>query len=137
MIRCNEDGWICVAMHDPSGRRGLWYRLTAEGIEICAGREGDDDFVKIPFDNPAFEGVSDCMQSAGYAGYQAYPYDIPGKFAATKRWELRREIVAGIEFLEDPENLKLAHEDLAYIDSLDAKWRESDRSDLTAENFQG
>lgn len=49
-----EDGrgaLTCVAMHDPSGRRGLWFRTDREddgegGLEtvvrLYAGREGDD-----------------------------------------------------------------------------------------------
>ena len=47
-MRCNESGWICVAMHDPQGRRGLWYRESGdEQIELCAGREGDDSYIRI------------------------------------------------------------------------------------------
>lgn len=50
-----------MGLPDPSGRRGLWMRLTpapAEGyipknvspikhLELCAGREGDDDYVHL------------------------------------------------------------------------------------------
>lgn len=48
--------WELVAMHDPAGRRGVWYReshalpgdpLTPRVIEVCAGREGDDEYVRI------------------------------------------------------------------------------------------
>lgn len=27
----------------PDPRRGIWMRVTANAIEMCAGREGDDD----------------------------------------------------------------------------------------------
>lgn len=39
--------WSCCSFHDESGRRGIWYRLTKDGVELCAGREGDDDHVLI------------------------------------------------------------------------------------------
>ncbi len=45
MLRCEEPGYICVTMGDH--RRGLWYRIADAGIEVCAGREGDDDHVKL------------------------------------------------------------------------------------------
>ena len=51
----------CVSMHDPTGRRGIWYRTettpmpTPDGstypavtkVEIVAGREGDDEEVTM------------------------------------------------------------------------------------------
>lgn len=45
-------------MHDPSGRRGLWARITegptgdrgAVKVELCAGREGDDAYVSFERD---------------------------------------------------------------------------------------
>lgn len=62
-MRLDEPGWRCAAMHDPSGRRGLWYRDVRMGpepthlellhpgprvgVEVCAGREGDDAFVAL------------------------------------------------------------------------------------------
>lgn len=64
----NEEGWICVAMHDPDGRRGLWYRLNKNGLlEFRAGREGDDAYVAI-FDArasvPAMINVFECARYA-------------------------------------------------------------------------
>lgn len=65
MMRCNSAGMSCVSMHDPTGRRGIWYRTettptptpTARGrsrrplavtkVEIVAGREGDDEEVTL------------------------------------------------------------------------------------------
>lgn len=54
--RAGRPGWLLLAMHDPTGRRGLWYRVTkdvtkdgdnVEAIEMCAGREGDDAYFKL------------------------------------------------------------------------------------------
>jgi len=50
VYRCNEPGWCLVAL--PDGRRGLWYRETREkghlvGLELCAGRAGDDHYVDV------------------------------------------------------------------------------------------
>lgn len=47
--RAFEPGYVLAAMNDVSQRRGIWYRHNKEenSIEICAGREGDDGYVKI------------------------------------------------------------------------------------------
>ena len=34
-------------MHDPAGRRGIWYRESPGVVELCAGRDGDDAYVRI------------------------------------------------------------------------------------------
>lgn len=60
MSSLEKAGWKCIAMHDPAGRRGVWYRTTPRDvrtdqkiqepvgtIEMCAGREGDDAYVII------------------------------------------------------------------------------------------
>jgi hypothetical protein len=48
-MRHQEPGWELLCMYDPAGRRGIWTRsrLDGYGIEICTGREGDDDYVII------------------------------------------------------------------------------------------
>ena len=43
--RCDEEGYLELAK--PDGRRGLWMRETLQTLELCAGREGDDDYVKL------------------------------------------------------------------------------------------
>jgi hypothetical protein len=65
MARKDEPGWIPIAMHDPVGRRGLWYRLR-EGfvVELCSGREGEDAFARIKYDP-----YSDLVQVLDYARY--------------------------------------------------------------------
>jgi hypothetical protein len=42
-----KDTWICCSMHDKSERRGIWYRKIKDQIQICAGREGDDEFISV------------------------------------------------------------------------------------------
>ena len=47
MLRMNEPGWTLLVMHDPAIRRGLWCRETEGKVELCAGREGGDDYVML------------------------------------------------------------------------------------------
>lgn len=46
-MRCEEEGWIQLAL--PDDRRGLWIRITATALELCAGREGDDDYARFAY----------------------------------------------------------------------------------------
>lgn len=58
-MRCMVEGVIPLAMHDPDERRGLWARIVANDdagatvplrpteIQLFAGREGDDAYVKL------------------------------------------------------------------------------------------
>jgi len=61
MMRKNGPGYRLLAMHDPAGRRGLWYRVVktspppgetalVQSVEICSGREGDDGHVVLKLD---------------------------------------------------------------------------------------
>lgn len=45
--RAYEGGWTLVAMNDPAGRRGIWYKWADDTLEVCAGRGGDDDYVRV------------------------------------------------------------------------------------------
>lgn len=49
MLRAFEKGWTCCSLHDPSMRRGLWYRTSDDdtSLELCAGREGDDEYIQL------------------------------------------------------------------------------------------
>lgn len=51
MERSRQSGWVLAVRDDPSGRRGFWYRETVEDgrhvLELCAGREGDDVYVRL------------------------------------------------------------------------------------------
>lgn len=65
-MRAAESGWVKIGITCASGRRSLWLREnfnqtqdlqieeykgykfhTLESFELCAGREGDDAYVKI------------------------------------------------------------------------------------------
>jgi len=51
--RTADKTWRLVAMHDPAGRRGLWFKTRYDnrgnfyGIELCSGREGDDAYASF------------------------------------------------------------------------------------------
>lgn len=45
--RAFEDGYRCVTMVDPAGRRGLWFRYRDNVLEVCSGREGDDAYARF------------------------------------------------------------------------------------------
>lgn len=74
-LRACEPGWICISMHDPAGRRGLWFRRTSDGgVELCAGREGDDAWAKVEPDgtvrgmrSPGLDAIVDCLEYAAAA----------------------------------------------------------------------
>lgn len=46
-MRSSQPGWQCASMHDPAGRRGIWFRESAGVVELCAGREGDDWYARL------------------------------------------------------------------------------------------
>ncbi len=69
-LRCNEVAPNGLAWHKigVDGRRSLWVRFTHPTmLELCAGREGDDDYVSIDASNPKFAELYDLMLSALYA----------------------------------------------------------------------
>jgi hypothetical protein len=79
-VRCEEPGWEEIGKQCSAGRRSLWLRInytpeeiaeaeanlekgvstilatvgTVSSIELCAGREGDDDYVRIERTHPLF-----------------------------------------------------------------------------------
>lgn len=60
--------WHQVAMLDPEGRRGLWMRrLSADALELRAGREGDDCWAVVTGD--AARGVEDCLRVVRWMFY--------------------------------------------------------------------
>lgn len=72
-MRFEEPGYKQVSLPDPAGRRGLWIRRTPpheddrdalpETIELCAGREGDDDYVKISVGDTITGKTLDALES--------------------------------------------------------------------------
>ncbi len=48
MMRCNQPGYVRCSKYDSASRRAIWYRTNDDGsVEVCAGREGDDNYVKL------------------------------------------------------------------------------------------
>lgn len=45
--RASQPGWRKIIDPDKSGRRAVWFRRAGEALEICGGREGDDDYVLL------------------------------------------------------------------------------------------
>lgn len=70
MTRSTEPGYVRIGIYDDAERRSLWARCTDEAIELCAGREGDDDYVKVDRSNPAFAQLRDVIECACFARRQ-------------------------------------------------------------------
>ena len=69
MQRYKEPGWERVTPPDKAGRRALWMReVPGGGLELCAGREGDDAYVKISSDHPEYKNLIDLLYTLQY-GY--------------------------------------------------------------------
>lgn len=72
---CDPDGWHEVML--PDGRRGLWERegkcggCDAPTVEYCAGREGDDAYVRLVVGElvtgDLLAALGDVMATAGWA----------------------------------------------------------------------
>lgn len=77
MLRCTQAGWKKIGITCSSGRRSLWFKIDIEEdrdpyrsstIELCAGREGDDAYVKISREDfPLFDELLDVLLTAEYA----------------------------------------------------------------------
>lgn len=57
-LRAFEPGWIRIGRYESSRRRSIWARRTEEGFELCAGREGDDDYAVVRYGDPVCEIIS-------------------------------------------------------------------------------
>ncbi len=95
-MRLDEPGWDEIGKRCAAGRRSLWLRVnyTNEEIaraeariaeygpdggaiyahgenvasfELCAGREGDDDYVKVDHSNPQFAELLGILLTARFA----------------------------------------------------------------------
>ena len=68
MMRCNEPGYVRIGILCTAGRRSLWVRWCEGGaVELCAGREGDDAYVRIAADDPLHGGLRDVLAAAEFA----------------------------------------------------------------------
>lgn len=65
--RYQDPGWRRIGRIDKPQRRSLWIRETYNTIELCAGREGDDAYVKIAPDNPQWHDLRDVLSRARFA----------------------------------------------------------------------
>jgi hypothetical protein len=68
--------WIEIGKRCSAGRRSLWTRqITTErngngeiiGFELCAGREGGDDFVRVMNYNKQFKELLAVLETAEFA----------------------------------------------------------------------
>lgn len=68
-MRSSQLGWITVAQHDAC--RGVWYRMpSAEELEVCAGRDGDDVYLRVRKDEvpgATFDALVAVMQAGEWA----------------------------------------------------------------------
>lgn len=69
MNRYKEEGYELVVQAD--SRRGLWFRTTDKGMEICAGREGDDEYVFLKVGEKLtrkdIQNLKECFYSLAWA----------------------------------------------------------------------
>lgn len=67
MMRSSEPGWAQVGPLDPTGRRGLWQRLPDDAtLELCAGREGDDSYVRLSLEKHQRAELMDLLSTSMY-----------------------------------------------------------------------
>lgn len=59
--------WVRIGGLCSAGRRSLWVRIGEGKIELCAGREGDDNQVTIDKSNPQFETLKELFSTAVWA----------------------------------------------------------------------
>lgn len=62
-----EPGWVRIGVTCSSGRRSLWVRIDSDFFELRAGRGGNDSYVKVTRDNPAFPQLLDVLLRAVFA----------------------------------------------------------------------
>lgn len=70
--RYQEPGWRRIGRIDSTGRRSLWIRETWTGdgpacIELCAGREGDDAYVRLTPADPQWRDLENVFTRARFA----------------------------------------------------------------------
>lgn len=65
--RYAEPGWHRIGRIDKPRRRSLWIRESPNCIELCAGREGDDGYVRITPDNPQWRDLENVLSRARFA----------------------------------------------------------------------
>lgn len=79
-VECPVCHWQKIGVTCSAGRRSMWLKVNridedsgidspenTESIEICAGREGDDAYVKIDRTNPQFSDFFELFTTARFA----------------------------------------------------------------------
>lgn len=89
-----DPSWHRIGRICGANRRSLWIRETYVGeesiIELAAGREGDDAYVKITKANPQYRDLVDVLTSARFAAEWEQPEGFTlEEEEALKRKELR------------------------------------------------
>lgn len=92
--RCHEPGWRRIGRIDKPQRRSLWIRESRGGIELCAGREGDDAYVRLTPDNPQWRELRDVLTRARFAA----------EFEDSDGLTLEREAIARGEVVAEDED---------------------------------
>lgn len=89
-MRAEQPGWNLIAMHDPADRRGVWMRHNAgeQTTEICAGREGDDDYIKFSIGEKITPQQIVALNSIMQTAMWAIDLAIDAGQVISKRWQL-------------------------------------------------
>lgn len=104
--RCDQPGWVDIGKSD--GRRSLWIRMAVDNrsFELCAGREGDDDYLRVDESTVNFLALVSVFASAIYAAGLAdeqrspeppcrMPQMVCNVCGAAPSWRCDVETVAG------------------------------------------
>lgn len=69
-----RDKWRCVSMHDPAGRRGVWFAVHNNVLTVRGGREGDDAWAEIPRSSLPKEEFDELVSALEYGAWQQEDY---------------------------------------------------------------
>lgn len=122
--RLEEPGWVRIGLYDAAERRSLWVRYTDDAIELCAGREGDDAYMKLDKANQAFGELLEILQCALFAREQLIdnltshaivdPIVDPSKRderLTNAAWDVKRDVARELVCRASPEH---EHEPTGY-----------------------
>lgn len=63
--RCEVPGRAEIGRRCSGNRRSLWYRSAEDGLELCAGREGNDAHCFVPRDSSVYADLKDVLSTRG------------------------------------------------------------------------